>query len=381
MSNLSKLTLCTLAALMPFMAGAAVIVCAESHEPAATAADTACTTHCGTMPATAQRVCRIACVGDMVLGLNYPDGCLLLAENDGAELFDDVREHLVSADIAAGNLEGVLLDSGGEPKQVDDQRYLHLFRMPERYIGHLSAAGFDVLTLANNHARDLGCEGLESTLRVLTSAGVAAVGISGKCETAVVERDSVRYGFCGFAPNKGMCNIHDYALAERLIDELRREHRCNIVIVTFHGGAEGSAHSHVPRCVEEYAGEKRGDVYRFAHHCIDAGADLVFGHGPHVVRGMELYRGRLIAYSLGNFCTPYGVNKHGRNGYAPILCVDMTPDGEFAGGEIVSFVQSGYSGPQADAEQRAAKEIARLSREDFPESPLVINDDGKLSIR
>lgn len=379
MSNLLKLTLCAVAALMtPVFAAARTAVHAGSPDSAVAAGVGACDSD---MPADTRPRCRVACVGDIVLGLNYPDESPVYAADDGARLLDHACEYLVSADIAVGNLEGVLLDSGGEPKRVNDERYLYLFRMPERYAEHIAAAGFDAVTLANNHARDFGREGLESTVRVLAEAGVAAVGVSGLCETAVVERDSVRYGFCGFAPNKDMCNIHDYALAERLIGELRHEHRCHIVVVTFHGGAEGSEHRHVPRRVEEYAGEKRGDVYEFAHRCIDAGADLVFGHGPHVVRGMELYRGRLIAYSLGNFCTPYGVNKRGRNGYAPLLCVDLTPDGEFAGGEIVSFIQSGYSGPERDDEQRAAREIARLSREGFPESCLVVSDDGKLSVR
>lgn len=376
---MSKLTLCAAAAIMPSLFSAAgAAECVESPDSTAPAVAAAGRTD---RNADARRLCRIACVGDMVLGLNYPDDSPAFAEDDGAKLLDHVREYLVSADIAVGNLEGVLLDGGGEPKCVRDERYLHLFRMPERYAAHLAAAGFDVMTIANNHARDFGIEGLESTLRTLEASGVAAVGVEDMCETAVVERDSVRYGFCGFAPNRAMCNIHDYALAERLIGELRREHRCDIVVVTFHGGAEGAEHCHVPRSVEEYAGEKRGNVYEFAHRCIDAGADLVFGHGPHVVRGMELYRGRLIAYSLGNFCTPYGVSKQGRSGYAPVLCVDVTADGEFAGGEIVSAVQVGRSGPVIDGACRAAKEMKRLSREGFPESRLVIDDDGKLSVR
>ncbi len=379
MSNLSKLTLCAAAAIMSSLfSTAAAAECVESPDSTAPVVVAAGRTDQNTA---VRRLCRIACVGDMVLGLNYPDDSPAFAEDDGAKLLDHVREYLVSADIAVGNLEGVLLDEGGEPKRVRDESYLHLFRMPERYAAHLTAAGFDVMTLANNHARDFGMEGLESTLRTLEASGVAVVGVEDMCETAVVERDSVRYGFCGFAPNRAMCNIHDYALAERLIGELRREHRCDIVVVTFHGGAEGAEHSHVPRCVEEYAGEKRGNVYEFAHRCIDAGADLVFGHGPHVVRGMELYRGRLIAYSLGNFCTPYGVNKQGRNGYAPVLCVDVTADGEFAGGEIVSAVQIGRSGPVIDRACRVAKEIKRLSREGFPESRLVIADDGRLSVK
>ncbi len=331
--------------------------------------------------ATVPETLRIACTGDIVLGLNYPDEAPQLAEADGAHLFDGVRDRLVQADLTLGNLEGVLLDRGGEPKKVRDTRYRYHFRMPERYAKHLTEAGFDALSIANNHARDFGPSGLESTQRVLREAGIAFAGVEGVCEKAVIVRDSVRYGFCAFAPNAAMCNIHDCTQAERIVRSLREEDSCRIVIVSFHGGAEGSTQYRVPRTTEQYAGESRGNVYEFAHRCIDAGADLVFGHGPHVVRGMELYRGKLIAYSLGNFCTPFGVNKIGRNGYAPVLCVDLSADGEFLGGELVSAVQTGRSGPQPDAARIVVREIRNLSRTDFPESPLTISDEGKLSTR
>lgn len=325
--------------------------------------------------------CRIACVGDIVLGLNYPDGSPLYAEEDGARLFDSVGRWLRGADLTVGNLEGVLLDGGGEPKRLKDTAGRYLFRMPERYARHLAEAGFDALSLANNHARDFGTEGLERTVECLSEAGIACAGIDKLCERAVVVRNSVRYGICAFAPNAAMCNIHDYDRAAALIRALREEDSCRLVIVSFHGGAEGNAEFRVPREREEYLGEWRGDVYRFAHRCIDAGADLVFGHGPHVVRGLELYRGRLIAYSLGNFCTPYGVSKTGRSGYAPILLVDLSPRGEFLGGELVPARQRGRSGPRPDREGLVIRELARLSRLDFPESPLVITPEGKLFVR
>lgn len=337
---------------------------------------------CDTLqPAAQSDILRIVCVGDIVLGLNYPDESPLLPEQDGARLFDGVRDLLTGADLTLGNLEGVLLDRGGEPKKVRNAQYRYHFRMPERYAGLLVGAGFDALSIANNHARDFGTEGLESTRRVLREAGIAHAGVEGVCEKTVIVRDSVRYGFCAFAPNAAMCNIHDYALAERLVRSLREEDSCRIVIVSFHGGAEGSTQYRVPRTTEQYAGESRGNVYEFAHRCIDAGADLVFGHGPHVVRGMELYRGKPIAYSLGNFCTPFGVNKLGRNGYAPVLCVEFSADGEFLGGELISAVQTDRSGPRPDAARIVVREIRNLSLTDFPESPLTISEEGKLSVR
>lgn len=331
-------------------------------------------------PYTPKRV-RIACVGDIVLGLNYPDDePPQFAPNDGANLFDGVRTPLLEADLTLGNLEGVLLDQGGDPKRVKNNKYRYHFRMPERYARHLVEAGFDGVAIANNHARDFGMTGLSSTMRTLREAGVAFAGVKDSCEVAVIERDAVRYGLCAFAPNAAMCDIHNLELAEQLVRRLKEEMACDLVIVSFHGGAEGSTAYRVPRTVEHYAGESRGNVYAFAHRCIEAGADLVYGHGPHVVRGLELYQGKLIAYSLGNFCTPFGVNKIGRNGYAPILVVELDTAGNFLGGELISATQTDRSGPKMDAARVVIREMRNLSLEDFPESPLRIAPDGGLSI-
>ena len=325
---------------------------------------------------------EIACVGDMVLGLNYPDDePAQFAAEDGAHLFDEVKPWLQRADFTVGNLEGVLLNSGGEPKKVKNTKYRYHFRMPERYAAHFVDAGFDFLAVANNHARDFGMTGLLSTMRTLNSAGIAYAGVKDSCEVAIVERDGLRYGLCAFAPNAAMCNIHDLKLAESLVRKLKQEQGCDLVIVSFHGGAEGSTAYRVPRANETYAGESRGDVYEFAHRCVDAGADLVYGHGPHVVRGIELYNGKIIAYSLGNFCTPYGVNKIGRNGYAPILLVRLSSSGEFLGGEIISALQVDRSGPKHDGSGVVIREIRNLSKSDFPESRLAISDSGELSVK
>lgn len=330
--------------------------------------------------AKANRTITIACVGDMFLGLNYPSNAQLLPVHDGAHLFDDVKPYLEGADIAAGNLEGLLLDKGGTVRKVNDPKYAYFFRMPERYIDHFVNAGFDFLSVANNHLRDFGEVGIQSTLDILERSGIAYAGLKGRCEYDILERDGVRYGFCAFAPFIDMCDIDDFALVDKLISKLRNEHHCDLVIVTHHGGAEGSTAYRVTRQSEFGGGCKRGNVYTFSHRCIDAGADFVFGHGPHVVRGMELYKGKLIAYSLGNFCTPYKVNISGRMGYAPILIVEMSVGGEFRGGRIISATQPQRTGPKLDKTGIVIREIRNLSRLDFPESKLRIADNGELSV-
>ena len=333
-----------------------------------------------TLPATpTERVLRLACVGDMMLGVNYPSP--RLAQNDGRNLLDDVRSYLVDADFALGNLEGVLLDQGGVPRYGPDSKNAHMFRMPQRYAMRFAEAGFDFLSMANNHTLDFGAQAINSTIKSLKGAGIAYAGVHNMCEYAVVERDGIRYGICAFAPNRLMCDLHNLALGERLVKKLRNELKCDIVIVSIHGGAEGPTAYRVTRKNETFIGYSRGNVYAFAHRCIDAGADLVYGHGPHVVRGMELYKGKLIAYSLGNFCTPFGMNLNGRCGYAPVLLVDITPEGEFRGGRIVPAIQPYGVGPKIDATGTVIRELQTLSRTDFPESKLVIADDGTLSVK
>ena len=326
-----------------------------------------------------ERVLRIACVGDMMLGVNYPSP--RLAKNDGRNLFDDVREYLVEADLALGNLEGVLLDKGGVPRYGPDSKNAHMFRMPQRYAQRFVEAGFDFLSMANNHTLDFGAEAIKTTMQTLNNAGIAYAGVQNMCEYAVIERDGIRYGFCAFAPNLLMCNLSNPSLGEKMVKKLRNELKCDIVIVSMHGGAEGPSAYRVTRKVETFIGYNRGNVYAFAHKCVDAGADLVYGHGPHVVRGMEIYKGKLIAYSLGNFCTPVGMNLQGRCSYAPLLLVDITPEGEFRGGRIIPAIQPYGVGPKIDSSGVVIRELQTLSRMDFPESKLVISSDGELSVK
>ena len=129
---------------------------------------------------------------------------------------------------------------------------------------------------------------------------------------------------------------------------------------------------------EEYLGYNRGSVYRFAHEVVDAGADVVFGHGPHVIRAMELYKDRLICYSLGNFATYRRFNLRGPNGIAPIVKVHVDVGGAFLSGEVVPVYQPGEGGPRIDPSRRAIAKLMELSEADFPGQPLVITEDGSL---
>ena len=168
----------------------------------------------------------------------------------------------------------------------------------------------------------------------------------------------------------------DYELARETVAAFAADH--DIVMVSFHGGAEGRDVTNLPFAEEEYFGEPRGDVVRFARLMVDAGADLVVGHGPHVVRAMENYQGRLIAYSLGNFATYYGISVEGIKGVAPILEVTLAGDGAFVGGRIHSTIQLRPNGPALDPEQRALRLVRDLSHEDFGSPGIRFGEDGTI---
>lgn len=312
-----------------------------------------------------------------MMGTTFPDSITgsHLPPCKGYRIFDAAKSVFKICDIKAGNLEGTLYEgSGAKPCKNPATHYA--FRTPMEYAFHLKNAGFDFLSIANNHINDFRWKGLHSTISALRSNGILYAGIRSTCETTEKTIQGIRVGFCAFAHSPNTPNVNDPKEAEYLISELKK--RCSIVIVSFHGGAEGSACSRIPFTLERFHDEKRGNVHLFARTCIDAGADLVYGHGPHVPRAIELYKNRLIAYSLGNFCTPYRVSISGKGGMAPLLVVAIRPNGIFLNGKIFSFIQVRGKGPQPDSEQQAAKEIKRLTELDFPSTPLIISEEGDI---
>lgn len=319
---------------------------------------------------------RIAAVGDIMPGTSYPDSTYLPADS-GHSSFAQVKKYLLDAEFAFGNLEGTLLNKGkpGLNKQKFNTPQFY-FRMPTTYANIFKDAGFKVLSLANNHISDFADSGRMSTMRTLDSAGINYAGLV-ICPLVQFQINGVKYGFCAFAPNLGTASIYDLKRAAQIISDLKQQ--CDIVIVSFHGGGEGPEFEHVPPGDELYHGEPRGNVRAFAHNAIDAGADLVFGSGPHVSRAMELYKQRLVAYSLGNFCTYKSVNIAGICGIAPLLKVNINRKGEFLNAKIISVQQSRVSGLSVDTLNRAAKRIKMLTALDFIQSGLQITEDGSVT--
>lgn len=314
----------------------------------------------------AQRATELACAritiaaaGDIMLGTDYPDN--RLAEDDGQSLLADVSPVFSSADIAFGNLEGVLMDGGEPVKTCKDPSACYLFRTPTRYAYHLANAGFKVMSLANNHARDFGEAGRSSSMAALNAAGIKHSGRTG--DIATWPNGSIKAALIAFSPFVDSFPMLDLPVARREIETLRESY--DVVIVSFHGGAEGLDVARIPFSSEIYYGENRGNVVEFSRAMIDAGADLVIGHGPHVPRAMEIYNGRLIAYSLGNFATYYGISVSEDKGLAPILVATIDGNGQFISGEIVSAIQQRPYGPRLDERDRAYERIWELTEQDF----------------
>lgn len=317
----------------------------------------------------------ISMVGDVMMGTTYPS--IMLPANDGADLFRDAKKILQRTDLTVGNLEGTLCDGGQSTKGSGPNSYS--FRTPTKYAPLLKEAGFDYMSMANNHAHDFGEEGFVSTERCLKEQGILFSGIAGRVESAVIERKGRRIGLCAFGHNSYTLKHTDLNTVGRIVDELVKT--CDLVIVSFHGGAEGRTKSHLPYGSETFLGEDRGSLRELAHFCIDHGADVVYGHGPHVVRATEVYKGRFIAYSLGNFCTPYNVSLTGISGYAPIMEITIDGDGRFRHGKIHSFLQTRGTGPRWDKEAHVAQEIKSLTESDIPHSEAKIDGQGNIRLK
>lgn len=315
----------------------------------------------------------INAVGDVMFGSNYPD-LKDFPPDSGRHLLKEFSPFLRDGDITFGNVEGVFLDRGGTPKGSGGQVFS--FRQPVRMAEYYKENGFNLLSVANNHMADFGPDGIASTDSTLARLGLSFAGSLSRPTSSLTVK-GIKIGFAAFAPHKGCADLNDISAAVNTVKKLKAEN--DIVIVSFHGGAEGSKAQHVTRRTEIFYYQNRGNVYAFTHALIDAGADVAIGHGPHVVRAMELYKGKLIAYSLGNFCTYGKFSLNGMSSNAPLLKFSIDQKGNFLKGQIISGVQYGEGGPVLDEDNKAAfQRIKELSAADFPESPLVFSN-GKIS--
>jgi poly-gamma-glutamate capsule biosynthesis protein CapA/YwtB (metallophosphatase superfamily) len=311
-----------------------------------------------------------------MMGTDLRKGASGLAEGSGEDLFVGVDALLQQADVAFLNHEGTLSDSLPQTKCSPKSTACYAFRTPLRYTQALVDAGIDVVSLANNHAMDLGVPGMDSSIAALDAAGVAHAGRYG--DIAWLEHEGQTIAV--LAAHSGSCCLNVNRIDEVTAAIREADRKADVVVLSFHGGAEGYDHRHVPGEVEVAWGERRGDVRALAHAAVEAGADLVLGHGPHVLRGMEVYQGRLIAYSLGNFC---GYNQFGtQGGYggtSVIVEATLAHNGVLVSAKLHPVALDSLGRPRPDPSGAAWTQIGELSAADFPETAVRVGEDGSLS--
>jgi poly-gamma-glutamate capsule biosynthesis protein CapA/YwtB (metallophosphatase superfamily) len=338
----------------------------------------------------------IAAVGDILMG-SAPDK---LPPKDGAGFFERVAPALRVADLTMGNLETPLSDptdfvkcpkpppppsvppesvppSSPPPSTPPPKETCFAFRLPPSYATVLKDGGFHVVSLANNHTNDAGPAGLRNTRSALSAAGVRATG--GQGEIATHSAKGITAAVLGFGPYSWMQSVLDHEAAAKLVRKAQEQ--ADVVVVNMHVGGEGADRQHVKPGTEMFLGENRGDPMGFARAVIDAGADLVVGHSPHVLRGMEFYKGRLIAYSMGNFAGYKVLSSAGPAGIGGVLHASLAKDGSWVGGRFFPTIMADGGIPTTDLKARSFSMLIELSTADFPTTAAKLATDGAITAR
>ncbi len=363
---------------------------------------------------------RVKAVGDVMLGSQTPRP--VFPPNEGKFFKDSIAHHLDSADVTFVNLEGVFVEPGISPQKCRpasrEAGKCYEFGMPRSLSPVLKDLHFNVASQDNNHASDYGSAGQRFTKKLLDSLDIACISkksfvtlihevetydsisetvqlidsslinIDGMDSLVITKRDSIKtivitnkdsikIAFTAFGHSSASYQVFDIPNAVKVVNELQEAH--DLVFISFHGGAEGLDARHTPNKTEFFYGENRGNLIAFSHALIDAGADLIIGHGPHVLRGIELYKNKLICYSLGNFLTFGNISIRGVKGHGAIMDLQIDEKtGDFISGQVIATKQVGRGIPVYDKNLAAVNEIKELSAADFPNSKLEITNVGKI---
>ena len=279
-------------------------------------------------------------------------GDVALAGSPDQATFSAVRGFLHGADLAIANLEGTL-GTTGSPRCVaasGGSNSCFTFRASTGWAATLKQAGFTDLNVANNHALDYGPDAQHETLDALRTEQLAYDGLPG--QITYLRAQTTRVAVIGCAPYGWAQNLLDIAGSQALVRQAARH--APVVIVYMHAGAEGAHADHVSDQDERYLGEPRGNPVAFAHAMIDAGADLVFASGPHVLRAMQWYKHRLIAYSLGNLATSHTLATDGILADSALLRVTLDGHGRFIAGSLIPLKLDPTGAPPATAARQAS---------------------------
>lgn len=301
-------------------------------------------------------IISIRAVGDIVIGSNFPVSNYPPGFEQRVEA--TLRQTLGQADVIFGNLEGALTTYNRSSKIRSKSPYLFAFRMPPRFASMLRRSGFDILNIANNHSYDFGERGFNDTLTWLAQAGIETVGELDKI--VIMNVRDVRVAWVGFNYSVRHNDMHDLVRLKKLVRAAKD--KADLVVVSIQAGAEGNDALRVVNREEIFLGERRGNVFAFARRSVDLGADLVIGHGPHVLRSMECYKGKLIAYSLGNFVGYNALSISRATAISAVLEVRLGKNGQTLGFDVIPVRFNKERLPEVDAEQLARYLINDLSR-------------------
>ncbi|MER3492960.1 MAG: metallophosphatase [Mastigocladus sp. ERB_26_2] len=315
----------------------------------------------------------IQAVGDVIPGTNFPN--YRLPRDRNQLIPKSVRTHLKKADILFGNFETSLTKHPYTTKDIS-RGQVFAFRSPPSYAQLFADVGFDVFNIANNHAMDFGLVGFADTIKNLSAVGIETLGH--KNQILLLQAKNIPVAMIGFAPYERYNSIHDFQTAKALVQQAKK--RADVVIVSMHAGAEGTKALRVKNRTETFYGENRGNAVKFARTMIDAGADVVLGHGPHVPRAIEVYQGKLIAYSLGNFLGYRTLSTQAETGYSMILEVKLNSQGDLVAGKIISVHMNPQGIPHIDKQLRTVKLVRNLIAKDFPKTPVKINKQGEITV-
>ncbi len=305
-------------------------------------------------------------VGDMAL--SSEEG---LPPGGVARALSPVRGLLHGADVTLGNLEGTLSQGGASKCGERRSNECFAFQAPPYVAGELRSLGFDLVNQANNHSMDYGPSGRRQTLAALGRAGIAHTGLPG--EITILDVNGTKVAFLGFAPYPYDSNLLDIQGARAMVH--RAKAKAALVVVIIHAGAEGADQLHTPYGTQYYLGEDRGDARAFAHAVIEAGASVVVGSGPHVIRGVEDYKRRLVAYSLGNFVGYQTLGGGGVLNDSAIMRVTLAPGGKVLAARWIP-IELANGLPRPDRTDASADLVSSLSRTDFPNDHFVIGPSG-----
>lgn len=335
---------------------------------------------------------RVCAGGDVTLGTNLdPFWAKYAADTlnrlyglspDPDSLAPALRPFFAGADVVLLNIEGAIGDGPAPRKCGPQSTSCFAFRQPPNAAtalrGLVDSGVVLVGNVANNHSRDAGDAGRDSTISYLAAADIRVTGAD-TIATAVPLPSGDTIAILGFHTDTASPDARDLAAVRRHVGRAVSEY--GTVIVTMHLGAEGPLAQRTRNATERFLTLNRGNPVQFANAALAGGATLVVGHGPHVLRAIEWRGERLVAYSLGNLLT-YGPFKlREPTNYGAVLCATIDSARHIGGAELRPTMQLWPGVLQADTTKRAWALVDSLSALDFPRTGVLVRSTGTLAKR